>query len=762
MRSSSPQTISKYGAALLFSAVFYVLVFSGTSSGSSDLFPMYSCIEDNVVFWKKVYSEYSLSQGVIHDKERLGIIYEVLDLKDSRKSGSSRTNRWRIRNAKDKYRKMLRSFAAGHKPSSAEEKRIYALFGDNPKIGEFSTAARSVRFQLGQKDRFREGVIRSGAYIDQIKEIFTKQGVPTDLMYIAHVESSFNYKAYSKFGAAGIWQFTRSTGKMFMEVGYTLDERRDPITSSHAAAKLLRQNHARLGNWPMAITSYNHGLGGMTRAKRSKKTYPDIFKYYRSRIFGFASKNFYSEFLAAREVAKNYRKYFGDLQLAPPLQTSDVVLAGYVPVHDLVRFLAIDIDTIKKYNPALRTPVFQGQKHIPKGYTLRLPGDFENLSLLASVPDDLYKSAQKRSSYYQVRKGDTVSRIARRNRVPARDLILANQLNARGTIYVGQTLRIPIEEDEKVITVAGLSKQKVSGRSVPVITLAQLEEQKEQLVPAELEAEELAEPRGTEVVQEDDDLIPAELSIVADEPEVAEETGGNSPEEIVLALVKMHESIDVPADDLDWRLQRTGKIMATEKPAMAEYNIDAEAINIEQAVKEGTLEAPEIDPAAVLADLKVKKTYRKDNVELGVIQVEAEETLGHYADWLEVPTWKIRRYNGFSYGRMIRVNQPVRITFEKVNVDIFEERRFEYHKEIIEDFLQAYQVDTIQNYQVKSGDNIWSLCRNEFELPFWLVKKYNATVNLTGLKPSQQLKIPVVVPKQIEFAGVAGDADVGT
>ena len=148
-------------------------------------------------------------------------------------------------------------------------------------------------------DRFREGLIRSGAYVDQIKEIFRSYGLPSDLAYLPHVESSFNPKAYSKFGAAGLWQFMRSTGKRFLEIDYTLDERRDPIRASHAAARLLKENYKALGTWPMAITAYNHGLAGMMRATRSKGNYEAIFKQYRSRLFKFASRNFYSEFLAA-------------------------------------------------------------------------------------------------------------------------------------------------------------------------------------------------------------------------------------------------------------------------------------------------------------------------------------------------------------------------------------------------------------------------------------------------------------------------------
>ena len=167
-----------------------------------------------------------------------------------------------------------------------------------------------MRCQVGQQDRFQAGLIRSGAYMDRMRAIFSAHGLPADLAFLPHVESSFNTNAYSKFGAAGMWQFTRSTGKRFMTVDYVLDERRDPIAAAHAAARLLKENHERLGSWPLAITAYNHGAAGMQRAKAAHGDYPGIFTSYKGRTFKFASRNFYSEFLAARRVASDYRRYF--------------------------------------------------------------------------------------------------------------------------------------------------------------------------------------------------------------------------------------------------------------------------------------------------------------------------------------------------------------------------------------------------------------------------------------------------------------------
>jgi membrane-bound lytic murein transglycosylase D len=338
-----------------------------------DPFPVYPCLQRNVDFWKKVYTEYTLEQGVIHDGSNLSIVYEVIALEDEDRPGAFMINKKRIKRAQGKYKNILTKLARGNPPSSPDEERIFELFGPTATRKDFEQARRNIRCQLGQMDRFQEGIIRSGAYLEQIKAVFETYGLPADLAYLPHVESSFNHEARSKSRAAGIWQFTRPTGKRFLKIGQELDERRDPIVSSHAAARLLRENYQLLKDWPMAITAYNHGLGGVLKAKRSKRTYEAIFSEYKSRSFRFASRNFYSEFLAARDVAKSYRQYFGDLELENAASTQEIVVENKVPVKDLARHFNVNVADIRNLNPSLKASVYRGQRPLPKGCTLRLP-----------------------------------------------------------------------------------------------------------------------------------------------------------------------------------------------------------------------------------------------------------------------------------------------------------------------------------------------------------------------------------------------------
>ena len=631
----------------------------------SDPFPLYPCIQPNVVFWKKIYTEYTSRYGVIHDKRKMNRIYGVIELVDPDRHGGRKTNKRRIKKAKKFYKGILTKLMRGKAPSGPVEQQVAVFFDSDTKPSEFRSAMRNIRCQIGQKDRFRAGIIRSGAYMEEIRQIFRDSGLPEDLAYLPHVESSFNPEAYSKFGAAGIWQFTRSTGKYFMNVGYAIDERRDPILSSFAAAKLLRQNYQKLKNWPMAITAYNHGISGMLRAKRSRGSYEAIFKSYRSRIFRFASRNFYSEFLAAREAASNYRQYFGDLNLNKPVKSQELILAGYVSLPEVVRHLKLDLADLRELNPALRHPVFSGRKYLPGGYRLRLPeGGNQNWAVIIDqLPQKLYRNYQKVGDIYTVRRGDTAGKIARIHGVQLNDLIAANNLDARATVYVNQEIKIP-QRSQKTARIANRGNKKKTTPS------------RARLNSRQIGAKTASGPQAGKMSQ------------------INQATNTRRPMDF-------------------WQFKR-----------------NVAAINV--------------NPEILQRNLAVKDVLIQRGKPVGAIRVEVEETLGHYAEWLGVPAQEIRRLNGLRYGRPLHLHQKIKIPLYRIEKEKFEEKRLEYHQGLAEDFFASYRVEKVFTYSIKRGDNIWNLSRQEFEVPLWLIRRYNADVDFNSLIPSQELRIPVV------------------
>ncbi|WP_321493807.1 transglycosylase SLT domain-containing protein [uncultured Desulfobacter sp.] len=442
---------------LVCSYVFTFIIFSVFNIGSNclaesstsqfkeaEVFPVDDLIKPNVTFWTNVFSKYTRAQGLVHDMDDLSRIYEEIKLDPSKTEDAALANKETQKEAIKKYKRILLAFSKGKVPETSQEKKIAALFPDKPKPEIFKLAAERLRVQTGLKEHFMEGVIRSGALIDEFKMIFKSYGLPEDLAYLPCLESAYDIQAYSKFGAAGLWQFTHYTGKLFMDINSVVDQRRDPIVSTHGAAQLLKKNHETLKNWPLAITAYNHGLCGMSRAQAKHKTYAAIYTNYRSRSFKFASRNFYPEFIAARNVAKNYTDYYGDITLEKPGQQTRYKVKGFVAATDLAGKLPVDLETLQAMNPALRKPVFDGTKYIPPGHTLYLPKHISS-NLLDKTLEPLYCTAQNPSPFHRVIKGDTAGNIAQAYKVPVTDLIAVNGLGKKAVIHVGQTLKIPLK-----------------------------------------------------------------------------------------------------------------------------------------------------------------------------------------------------------------------------------------------------------------------------------------------------------------------------
>ena len=158
---------------------------------------------------------------------------------------------------------------------------------------------------------------------------------------------------------------------------------------------------------------------------------------------------------------------------------------------------------------------------------------------------------------------------------------------------------------------------------------------------------------------------------------------------------------------------------------------------------------PLLNSDVVQANLEIEHLRQRNGKLIGSIQVEVEETLGHYAEWLDISAAEIRRLNGFRYGKPIRINQSIMVPLRRVTKEEFEERRFEFHKELAEDFFANFRVEKVQAYTIKKGDNIWTLSKEQFEVPLWLIKRYNAHMDFNSLVPSQKILIPIIEKNQV-------------
>ena len=429
-------------------ALFFMLAATGGLAQESDaeLFPVPPGLEPDVNFWLSIFTQYTTRDGVLHDNRFLGVVYEQVPLPEN----VSRRQRQRIADQRRQHYKSVLGTLAGGKRSNltADEERVLALWPDDVSNDELNAAVGRIRLQLGLSDRFREGLVRAGRWRHHVESEFETLGVPKALAALPHVESSYNPAARSHVGASGIWQFTRSTGRRFMQVDHVLDERNDPFLATTAAGKLLAYNYSIAGNWPMAITAYNHGLAGARRAMRQfgDHAYADILRQYRGRTFGFASRNFYVAFLAAKEVDQNQQKYFPGLVPDDPVDYSTYRLQSYVPADKLATALGVRERDLARHNPAIQATVWQGSKHLPENLELRLPTallDGSMSDLMANLASDARFDKQLPDLLHTVVRGDTLSGIADTYDTRVSTLVSLNALSSRNRIRVGQQIRLP-------------------------------------------------------------------------------------------------------------------------------------------------------------------------------------------------------------------------------------------------------------------------------------------------------------------------------
>jgi membrane-bound lytic murein transglycosylase D len=739
-----------------------LFVASVALAADPQLLPRPPELEANVRFWTRIYTEVDSGAGLIHDSENLEVVYEEIRLPDGI---SSRARSRRIAKIKKRYRAVLQRLARGKRENlSEEEARALAHWPDDVSNATLKRASSRVRFQLGQADKFHEGLIRMGRWSAHIERVLEDHGVPPELVALPHVESSYNPRAYSRVGAAGIWQFTRSTGRLYLRVDHVVDERMDPFASSVGAARLLRDNHRRLESWPLAITAYNHGVAGMARAVRKLGTRDigTIARRYRSRTFGFASRNFYAEFLAASAIEQEAELYFGVVQPDEPIRYTIVETDHFYAVPSLEDALGIDRELLRDHNLALRPAVWNGAKLVPRGYPLRVPAEALHQPVevaLAKIPEKERIAKQHRDRFHKVRRGETLSRIAQRYGVRQSELVALNNLRSRHRIRAGQVLRLP-DDGRTPIVVArrdppadgiyrvrrgdnlsvisqrfGVAQQdlvkwnRLRNRNEiavgqrlrvapPAIVVASAEAPPAEVAPrlaaAPAPAAEPVAQAGAETEAEARADAGALTAAETEEPSEAQERSGM---EALLSLFKA-------ADEPEARSETAGGgIDGEERPELGELPpaVSAEATTV-----------PVPDPS----NYAVTRDHR--------VTVQADETLGHYAEWLEVNASRLRRLNGMRYGTPLVIGRQKKLDFSRVTPEEFERRRLEYHRTLQEEFFEAYVVSGTRTHTLRRGDSLWYLAEQKYEVPIWLLRQYNPDLDFGSLPAGTPMVVPIV------------------
>ena len=811
-------------------------------------FPCPRAIRPRVDFWIDVYSRWSSKDAVLHDANKPDRVYDVIRGQACRgRKGSKLVTRHKVAIAAE-LRSLASKVSQGKKVWGTEAQHFLSMFPRRDPA-EIRRAASNIRCQGGNRDRFRKALKRYGTYRPMVQRVLRQSGLQSDIQYLPFVESLYNPAAYSHLGAAGLWQIMPSTARgLGLRLNATVDERLDPEAATWAAARYLNDSRARLGKVakkkragiragelsPFVITSYNYGVNGMERAvKKLGPNFMLVLERYRSRKFRVAVKNFYASFLAARYVAQNAKRYFGNVPANAPLRYRTLKLKKSQSVQRLSAVFGVSSKRLKKLNPALTRHVWKGWRPVPKHYRLRLPlrqGGWASQvkRLNAMAPERGSKEVIK----YRVKRGDTICAIASAFDIRCTELLAINRIGKKGFIKVGQKILVPgrgrstrratvpanpgsyvvrsgdtgcgvakrfavacndllstnglamnsvLQVGQALIIPGVLTNQgaKTSytvrhGDSVCAVA-ARFGISCEALLAAnEMNMSTLIFPgQALHIPKRIPGSVARSASIQKFDPnekkpkavgsapvvrKVEIPTAGTTVEyvvrkgdsacEIALRLETDCKQLLV-SNDLDKRaVIQPGQVLSVPgvPSDLAESLIlesDKEVAGMPTGVSSGQRQPlPDAGPLDQEIDLTIQ-TASRNGVVIYRINVEPEETLGHYSDWLKSGgTASIRRLNDFSKKHQLRLGEVLLLPVDSDGQrSTFDRQRRDYHRVLVDEFKQHYDVIEVLNYVTKKGDSLWKLARTQ-GIPTWLIMRYNPLLRSAAPVVSQVLKMP--------------------
>ncbi len=330
---------------------------------------------------------------------------------------------------------------------SAADQQDYAGY-NVPIVMDASVQTHLRYFNTAIHDRFGQWLFRFSRYRPQVETIFTEFHLPSDLVYLSLVESGFNPYAYSRAKATGPWQFMKGTAKVYgLRVDNYVDERRDPIKSTTAAARYLRDLYDLFGAWPLAMAAYNAGEGKVMRAlhKAHAESFSEISK---TRLIRRETKEYVPRFMAATIIARNPDRYGFTQESAEPHQFDEAVIARTVHFRAIANATGIPYEELRLLNPELRrdaTPPGDEVYHlkVPVGMKAKVEQSIDRIPVykFPRTPAKAQFASTGPSRWYKVRGGDTLAKLSKRFSVPLKTLTAKNNLSSH-TIRPGDFLVI--------------------------------------------------------------------------------------------------------------------------------------------------------------------------------------------------------------------------------------------------------------------------------------------------------------------------------
>ena len=683
-------------------AIAIMMAFGWAMAQTAHHLPYRAELDVDVRFWKEVFTRYSSNQFLIHDSEQLDKIYKVVTVDTSL---SEREVDKILKAEIEQVETLLRQF---HEKTvdvaslTVEENNIYLKFLNDHSPDKFLRASKNVRAQRGIKENFVAGAQRMFAYLPYIRRIFREYNIPEDLVYLPHVESSFNPNARSHVGALGMWQFMRRTGRQYMKVNRIKDERLDPLKSTVAAAKLLSFNYRILQDWALAITAYNHGLGSMTRAKKHHGDYLSIREQYLRRSFGFASKNFYPEVLAVVEICDSLDHYFPNLTKEPVWEFVEIKLPKPVRLNTFARQFQIDMDAFEELNPGFAASVWKGLRSVPANYTLRLPLSADALGIVAALGGEPQAAEE----------------IVVVQGVNNNEEILIRRLSE---VYAHRAKVQKLVQQQR-FDVA--SPDRHTYRQLPEALLAL-----EGNVPVTIEKTAVAE------IQPELPSMPLLAGIGEQRQRFKSPYLLNDSDASVYDWPEEWMSLsDLPISTGDTNKSKT----------------DAQPVQVAQAgIGSGWLEKITdwrlFQQTAETENNDIKQLLLQRLMPKGnVVIVMPRETLGHFAEWLKVDIAELRRINNLNFKEPLKLGARLKLPPSYVSTEAFLQKRLNYHLDILNKYIPAGHKMEFREYVVQSGDNLWQIARKNYRFPVNLLLYFNEIDKLERIIPGDRIVIPEI------------------
>ena len=796
-------------------------------------FPCPAAIRSRMNFWISVFGTWGKNTAILHDPEEPHRVYAVVDTRHG-----CRSSRKKLRKERTKVKETLRVVAdklqSGETITDDYELHIAALFYPRQNPKEIRAAAENIRCQGGVRDSFIAGLSRYHGYSAMVNQVLAENHLPLDIGYLPFVESSYNPAAYSRAGAAGIWQIMPKTARALgLKLDATLDERLDPEAATRAAAKYLTRADRVLSETarklretdraqinPFIITSYNYGINGMRQAILTvAPNYMEVLERYKSPSFRTAVKNFYASFLAARHLAIDAKRDWSGSIVPRGGAYQTVVLQRPASIERIKSVFGLSEEELRPLNLALTRFVWNGWRTVPAGYRLRLPpkedrwqkeraqlarfGSQHVLSggehytvrrgdtacgiaravavncseLLAAngigrnglilpgqklfIPRKAERKASRGalpvfSGGYVVRRGDTACSIARRFGVDCKELIRKNKLGRNALIHVGQSLSVPraataggqppgLNADNLYITRRGDSACGVAARfGVNCRELLRLNAIGGSAIihPGQkLRIPGLVVPETNRTARQ---LAEAAVDTVAPAPDKTQfiaantataENGGENGRENSRNDGNGRNGYAGPPGEKD-------ELDGAASEFYGEFDFDFTVAGGDQPEVDSVTRAALLNILDTLPDLGIRVSDSGGAPQYAV-RVEAEETLGHFSDWLGINgSGALRRLNKLPGDRSIGIGRRLVLPIRDAEMaQRFEQRRSEYHQVLSESLKDHYDLIGVRVYTVRSGDSPWRLAKRH-GFPLWLFYRLNPSLRNGELKLGQVLTLP--------------------